>query len=66
MINSSRSYRFSDFQIFLKNLEVYGTGHNDDIDRVKYNNRQNFTHEEQAIFEIDGLVAYFGKVKNTL
>lgn len=39
LINSSRQYKFRDFQIFLKVLEVFGTGFNDDIDRVKYNNR---------------------------
>jgi hypothetical protein len=39
MVNGSRNYGFADFQTFLKTLEVYGVGHNDDIDRSKYNNR---------------------------
>jgi hypothetical protein len=50
----------------LKNLEVYGTGHNDDIDRVKYNNRQNYTHEEQAVFELEGIIAFFVKIKGIM
>jgi hypothetical protein len=40
-------------------LEVYGCGYTDDIDKVKYNNRQNITHEEQAIEEIEGLTDFY-------
>lgn len=39
MVNGTRNYGFTEFQIFLKNLEVYGVGYYDDIDRSKYNNR---------------------------
>lgn len=44
-IGGSNSYKFHDFQIFLKVLEVYGTGYLDDVDKNKYNQRQQQTHE---------------------
>ncbi len=44
-------------------LEVFGTGFNDDIDRVKYNQRQNLTHEQQAIEEMTAINEYFHQVK---
>lgn len=35
LLNNTRIKSFNDFQIFLKVLEIYGVGYNDDIDRVK-------------------------------
>jgi pimeloyl-ACP methyl ester carboxylesterase len=52
LVNAQKGRCFGDFQIFLKVLEVYGCGHNDDIDKVKYNNRQHITHEQQTIEEL--------------
>jgi hypothetical protein len=66
IVTSSRNYKFAEFKIFLQNLEVYGTGHYDDIDRVKYNNRQNYTHEEQAVHELECIVTFFNKVKSMM
>jgi len=40
----------------LKVLEVYGTGYPDDIDSKKYNNRQNITHINQAIEELETII----------
>lgn len=59
LLNGQKPKSYRDFSIFLKVLEVYGVGYLDDIDRVKYNNRQNITHEQQAIEEIQGLIEYF-------
>lgn len=44
LLNGQRTKSIIDFQIFLKVLEVYGSGYPDDIDKVKYNNRQNLNH----------------------
>jgi hypothetical protein len=59
VLNGNRPKEFKDFSIFLKALEVYGTGYNDDIDKVKYNTRQQITHEQQAIEELQGIIEYF-------
>ena len=45
--------------MFLKVLEVYGCGYNDDIDKVKYNNRVEITHVQQAIEELQGFVEFY-------
>jgi hypothetical protein len=44
-IESSHSYGFDDFKIFLKVLECFGTGYIDDVDRINYNQRQKIAHE---------------------
>lgn len=52
LVNGQRGRSFRDFQIFLKVLELYGTGYEDDIDKVKYTRRQSMTHTQQAVEEL--------------
>jgi hypothetical protein len=39
LVNGQRGRSFRDFQIFLKVLELYGAGYEDDIDKIKYSRR---------------------------
>lgn len=65
-IESSHSYGFKDFKIFLKVLECFGTGYVDDVDRSNYNQRQKITHEQQAIDEIRGIIGFIKHIKKSM
>lgn len=44
-MNMTRRRSLKDFQIFLKVLEVYGMGYEDDVDKLRYNlDRANYSH----------------------
>ncbi len=51
-INTTRTRKYNDFQTFLKTLEVYGCGFLDDIDKVKYRDRNTKSHEETTTDEL--------------
>lgn len=38
-----------EFKAFLQIMEVYGCGYLDDVDYLKYNNRQKVSHQESMI-----------------
>lgn len=44
-----RPPKLSEFVLFLKSLEVYGSGYLDDIDYLKFNSRQNMNHNESTV-----------------
>ena len=44
VVSNSRKRSFKDFQVFLKALEVYGIGYNDDVTRSKTPNRGDTSH----------------------
>ena len=49
VVGYERALEFKDFVDFLQNLEVYGTGYNDDIDYKNYKIRETVTHKESTI-----------------
>lgn len=49
VVGYERQLDFKDFVDFLQNLEVYGTGYNDDIDYKNYKIRETVTHKESTI-----------------
>jgi hypothetical protein len=44
VLGITRVPSFREFTLFLKSLEVYGSGYQDDVDYLKYNLRQKETH----------------------
>eukprot|EP00347_Sterkiella_histriomuscorum_P023629 403333935 len=56
LLNMTRLRKFDEFQTFLKVLEVYGVGYEDDISQDKQNlDRSTFTHTNQTILELSAI-----------
>ena len=62
--NKQRIY--SEFIAFLENLEVYGAGYINDIDKVKYKDRNKQTHTEDAIAQLQVVIECLSQVQATL
>ena len=51
-----REPKFSEFVMFLQMMEVYGGGYQDDVDYIKYNNRNTQTHTQAMIEQLDRVI----------
>ena len=47
---------FREFKIFLQMLEVYGSGYGDDVDYFRYNLRNDVTHTQTCIEQLEKIV----------
>ena len=44
--------KFIEFVLFLQQAEVYGSGYLDDVDYVKFNQRNTMSHREQLVRDL--------------
>ena len=47
---------YKEFRIFLQMLEVYGGGYNDDVDYFRYNLRNDVTHTQSCIEQLEKII----------
>ena len=51
-----RQPMFKEFRIFLQMLEVYGSGYGDDVDYFRYNLRNDTTHTQSSIEQLQKII----------
>lgn len=59
MIGVIKDPKFSEFVLFLKFAEVYGSGYLDDVDYTNFNKRNNMSHRQQIIRDLEKIVQIY-------
>ena len=59
VLGIGRKPDFADFKLFLKTLEVYGSGYEDDIDVNNYKRREIQSHAEFSAYQLERILKLY-------